>query len=79
MSQKRTLAFKLRVLQLHLCYNNTAKQAFFTACKEHGTTPSGCMTDHSTSYMWDYKVEIKKKAETDETVKNFLSSNKIEL
>jgi hypothetical protein len=63
MSTKRTTAFKLRALELHLKDKLPAKEAFAQACKEHGTTPSGCMTDYATSYMWDYKVWFKQQVE----------------
>ena len=61
MAQKRTTSFKLRALELHLKNKMPAKEAFAQACKEHGTTPSGCMTDYASSYMWDYKVWLDKK------------------
>lgn len=79
MKQKRTVEFKLRVLQLHLVEKVPAKESFAQACKEFDTTPSGCMTDYSTGYMWDYKVEIKKKSLTDEKVNKFLIDNQIKL
>lgn len=58
--QKRTVEFKLRAWKLHQ-EGMSAKDAFLKACEEFGTTPSGCMTDYSTSYMWDYKVELTRK------------------
>lgn len=57
--QKRTTEFKLRAYTLYIG-GMSAKEAFLQACEEHGTTPSGCMTNYSTSYMWDYKVELTK-------------------
>lgn len=63
MAQKRTDEFKVRALRLHLKEGLNPKEAFAKACEEHSTTPSGCMTDFSTSYMWDYKVWLKQKVE----------------
>lgn len=56
---KRTTEFKVRALELYFKGANP-KEAFAQACKEFNTTPSGCMTDYSTSYMYDYKVWAKK-------------------
>ena len=76
---KRTFEFKLRAVQIHLQDKLPAKDAFKKACEEFNTEPSGCMTNYSTSYMWDYKKEVKKKSLTDEKVANFLKENNISL
>ncbi len=63
MKQKRTLEFKVDSFKF---YKNglTPKEAFVRACNLHGTTPSGCMTDYSASYMSDdIKNYLRKKLE----------------
>lgn len=50
--QKRTLEFKVDSFKYY-ADGLTPKEAFLKACTLHGTTPSGCMTDYSSSYMSD--------------------------
>lgn len=75
---KRTTEFKVRAYALHV-QGQSAKDAFATACTEFGTTPSGCMTKYASSYMYDYKVWIAKKAATnDQQVVDLLKTNNVE-
>lgn len=78
MATKRTTEFKIRALRLHLKEGKSPKEAFAQACNEHGTTPSGCMTDYSVSYMWDYKVWLKQQwKKSDPIVMDLLSKNEL--
>lgn len=78
MATKRTNEFKIRALRLHLKEGKSAKEAFAQACKEHNTTPSGCMTDYATSYMWDYKVWLDKQVEkNDPAIIDLLSKEEL--
>lgn len=50
--QKRTLEFKVEAFKLYKS-GFKPKEAFEKACAMHGTIPSGCMTQYSSSYMSD--------------------------
>lgn len=43
MKQKRTPEFKVRALALYRLHKMDKEAAFEQACREHGTTVSGCM------------------------------------
>ena len=61
--QKRTLEFKVDSFKFYVD-GLSPKEAFLKACNKHGTTPSGCMTDYSNSYMSDdIKNLLRKKLE----------------
>ena len=51
---KRSLEFKIRVIQLHWVEEKTAIASLQIACDEFGTSMSPSMSNHPNSYIRDY-------------------------